>query len=315
MKAKQSTKSGKMGSVYRGQKPVMSFLMAAMMSVMTFVTPTAWACDMDGKSGILPPNNMRIGVANFTKSLTGLDEASFGAIIDRVTSVYAPIVAKKGGVLSVEKRWTDETVNAYADRKGNNWNVHMFGGLARHPAVTIDGFMLVVCHELGHHLGGAPRYAGMDWATNEGQADYFGTMKCMRRVLTETVDLKQQVVAGPIDPTVQQTCAAAHRDSQEQALCNRIGMAGKSLADLFASFGGTAPKFNTPDTSVVAKTFDGHPKSQCRLDTYLQGSLCAKPYLDDVDDRDPKRGVCVGSDGYKLGLRPLCWYKPGVGEN
>jgi hypothetical protein len=38
----------------------------------------------------------------------------------------------------------------------------MFGGLARHELVTDDGFMMVVCHETGHHLGGAPRYNGTE---------------------------------------------------------------------------------------------------------------------------------------------------------
>lgn len=301
------------------RKSALSLALAAMMTGMSLITPAAMACEADGKSGILPPNNMRINM--FAKNLNGMDEKTFNAVIDRVTSVYAPIVAKKGATLNVEKRWSDDTVNAFADRQGSTWSVHMFGGLARHPAVTPDAFMLVVCHELGHQIGGAPKYnGGLDWASDEGQADYWGTMKCMRRVLTESPEIpanfknRSRLAEPTIDPTVQKSCLEAHRDSADQALCLRIGMAGKSLADLFAAFGGPAPKFDTPDKSVVKVTYDGHPKSQCRLDTYFQASLCAKPYLDDVAEKDPKVGVCVASDGFKLGLRPLCWYKPGKGE-
>lgn len=288
-------------------KGKMSLLLAALMSSMTLVSPAAIACDMDGKSGILPPNNMRINM--FTRSLNGIDEAKFGAIIDRVTKVYAPIVASKGGRLVVEKRWSDDTVNAFADRQGATWNVHMFGGLARHAAVTPDGFMMVVCHELGHQIGGAPKYnGGIDWASNEGQADYWGAMKCMRRVISESPEVAR--FNGPVDPLVTQACASMHRDSNEQMMCARIAMAGKSLADLFAAFGGPAVKFETADKSVVPRTYDGHPKSQCRLDTYFASALCTKPYLDDIDERDPKKGVCIAADGFKYGTRPLCWYKP-----
>ena len=59
----------------------------------------------------------------------------------------------------------------------------MFGGLARHKLVTPDGFALVACHEMGHHLGGAPRRGG--WASNEGQSDYYATTKCARRIWAE----------------------------------------------------------------------------------------------------------------------------------
>jgi hypothetical protein len=294
----------------KANRTIISGVLAGLMSGMSLITPAALACDIEGKSGILPKNNMRISA--MTRSLNGIDERVFNAVIDRVTKIYAPIVAKKGARLSVEKRWTDETVNAFADRQGMNWSVHMFGGLARHPAITMDGFMLVVCHELGHHLGGAPKYESTDWASNEGQADYFGTLKCMRRVLTESPDFTRPRLA--VDPTVQSGCMAAHRDARDQQMCVRIGMAGKSLADLFAAFGGPAPKFDTPDKTVVNKTFDAHPKSQCRLDTYFQASLCTKPYLDDVDDRDPTRGVCIAADGFKVGVRPLCWYKPTPAE-
>ena len=80
-------------------------------------------------------------------------------------------------------------MNAFAKQGASTWEVHMYGGLARHQAVTADGFALVVCHELGHHLGGAPQkvdwFGRLRWASNEGQADYWGTAKCFRKLLEE----------------------------------------------------------------------------------------------------------------------------------
>ena len=273
---------------------------------------SSFACDIHGKSGFMPENHLWISKTD--KDTNGMTQDTFNAIIDRVEAVYKPIVAAKGANYVVVRNWDDGTVNAYADRNDGNWNVNMFGGLARSPEVTNDGFMLVVCHETGHHLGGAPRFAGNDWASNEGQADYFGTLKCMRRVLGN--DDNVSIVAGMnIDDAAKQKCELVYKNANDIALCERISMAGKSLAILLADLGGTkAVDFNTPNKSIVKKMFDAHPEAQCRLDTYFQGTLCDKSIDEENSQTDPKPGTCVKSEGYTSGPRPLCWYKPAKGE-
>ena len=277
-------------------------------------TTSVFACDIHGQTGFAPANNLRISVND--KATNGMTEERFNQIIDKVEKVYAPIIKTKGGSLKIERKWTDETVNAYAQRSGSTWMVSMFGGLARHELVTDDGFMLVVCHELGHHIGGAPKKGSWSstWASNEGQADYFGTMKCGRRVL-ESEDNIAIVSKMTIDQDVKDKCAQVYKNDSEIALCERIAMGGKSLAMLLGDLGGNSKvAFTTPDKSVVTKTNDNHPAAQCRLDTYFQGILCDKSYDQDVDDKNPVTGVCIKKDGYTYGARPLCWYKPGANE-
>jgi hypothetical protein len=88
-------------------------------------------------------------------------------------------------------------------------------------------------------------------------------------------------------------------------------MAGKSVGNLFAALGRSAePKFDTPDAVIVSKTDDNHPKAQCRLDTYYQGSLCDVNMNEDVSQKEEVQGTCHGSLGHKIGVRPLCWFKP-----
>src|SRR5690606_1616432 len=142
------------------------------------------ACTVDGSEGIVPENDLYIAADSKSMLNSNLDEEKFNAVIDKVLAVYEPLVEAEGGELKVERNWTDGTVNAYAHRRGGTWNVAMFGGLARHETITEDGFALVVCHEIGHHIGGAPKKGGWfsTWATNEGQADYFATLKCLRKV-------------------------------------------------------------------------------------------------------------------------------------
>jgi hypothetical protein len=275
-------------------------------------TLTASACDSKGITGIVAENSMYIP-ANM-KTLGGITEDTFNVVMDRMVKIYAPIIAAKGKTLFIERNWEDGTVNAYASQSGNTWKVAMFGGLARHEVITADGFALVVCHELGHHLGGLPKKRelfGSTWASNEGQADYFGTMKCLRKFM-ETENNIEMVKNMDIDPVASAKCNASFSAPKDIAMCERGAMAGMSLGNLFKALrqSPTQLKFDTPDPSVVNKTNDSHPDSQCRLDTYFAGSLCDKNHYDDVSNSNPNTNVCALIDGYNFGTRPLCWYKP-----
>lgn len=278
------------------------------------VSIPSMACTPDGQEGFLPENNLKISVD--AKRVAGLNEEQFNAVIDKVETLYSPIVSGYGGNLVVERKWTDATVNAYAQQSGKTWKVSMFGGLARHETITEDGFALVVCHEIGHHIGGAPKKASMwssAWASNEGQSDYFATLKCLRK--TWSTDNNEEIIREMTIPeALTASCSSTNFGSADYAICVRGGMAGLSVAKLFQSLRQSTvePKFDTPDTKVVAKTDDAHPATQCRLDTYLQGALCEVSSDENVTASSEVTGTCHGSLGHTSGLRPLCWFKPSV---
>ncbi len=292
----------------------MKNLKQGMLLATLVISIPGFACTVDGKEGFLPENNLKISVD--AKRVGGLNEEQFNAVIDKVENLYKPIVSTAGGDLVVERKWTDATVNAYAQQSGRTWKVSMFGGLARHETITEDGLALVVCHEIGHHIGGAPKKASMwssPWASNEGQSDYFATLKCLRK--TWSTDNNEEVIRDmEIPETLSASCAATHFVSADYAICVRGGMAGMSVARLFQSLrqSTVAPKFDTPDTKVVTKTDDNHPATQCRLDTYFQGALCEVSSNEDVATNSEVTGTCHGSLGHTVGLRPLCWFKPSV---
>lgn len=262
-------------------------------------------------SGYLPENDMKIPVTVLQDGGIGLTE--FNDVLDKVEAYYAPIIQGLGARLLINRKWEDPTVNASATRSGNTYKVNMFGGLARHPVMTADGFMLVACHEIGHHIGGAPKNSGWmgQWASNEGQADYFATLRCMRFVLSQE-DNAKWVSEHQVDSVLKQRCEETYSVQQDENLCMRLGMAGFTGASLFHVMKEeTVPlRFDTPDSNQVSRTFDGHPATQCRLDTYYQGSICLHDMDQGLSDQDPHQGTCTERNGQREGLRPRCWFKP-----
>lgn len=263
--------------------------------------------------GFLPENDLQIPISVF--QVGGMTEAEFHSVLDEIEKYYTPVIAAKGGVLRVNREWSNSTVNASAQRFGNTYTINMYGGLARHQVMTKDGFMLVACHEIGHHIGGAPKIASWwgsnDWATNEGGSDYFASLRCMRAMFNET-DTLEFIKNAQIDPFLRTKCEEMYQTQAEENLCMRIGMAGFTGASLFHTMSGTTNplRFDLPDPNVVTKTSDSHPKPQCRLDTYFQGGLCLHDMAVELSDNDPVVGTCNESTGQSSGLRPRCWFKP-----
>jgi len=303
---------------------IMKLKVTAMVLGLT-LAGSALTCSPDGRTngGFVPENDLYIP-ANAKGIKGGLTKEQFDRAIDKVETLYAPIVSSMGGTLQIERNWDDGTVNAYASQSGKTWKVAMFGGLARHETITEDAMSLVVCHELGHHIGGAPKKGGStsggwwggststsSWASNEGQADYFANLKCLRHVFLH--DNNIAIVSKMTVPAiVTEKCNKSTKgNAEDNAICVRASMAGKSVSDLFSVLGKLPDtKFDSPDSAVVSHTDDNHPKAQCRLDTYFNGSLCDISMNEDVSQKDETKGTCNTSTGQKIGIRPLCWFKP-----
>lgn len=258
-----------------------------------------------------PENDLQIPVNSFLAN-SEITEERFNEILDQIYKIYEPEFAALGKTFKITKAWSSPAVNALAIQNGKLATITMFGGLARHPKTTEDGFALVACHELGHHLGGAPKKVSNSkkrWASNEGQSDYFATLKCARRIWGSLESNKE----FQLDSVAEDKCKEAFPENpDEQSLCRRSAAAGMSLAQVLADIRKRKedPSFSSPDSAEVEKTYDGHPKAQCRLDTYFAGAICNADKNKGLDDNDPDKGACSRKYGNSDGVRPLCWYKP-----
>ncbi len=272
-----------------------------------------------------PANKFRFPVSNDPRQMT---HAQFKKILAATESVYKPLFARLGlGNLNITERWSDDRVDACAsfsapcsartaDPFSKDRFVEIYGGLARHPNITPEGLMVAICHEIGHHLGGYPRYQNNenDMST-EGQADYFATAKCSR-LIYEALSPKSNenwlwTYKSRIPQEVIAPCLANfNTQSVELIYCARSSIAGYSLAQVLSATAGEDPKilsFSRKDPAVVQTTFEGHSQAQCRLDTYTAGAICRADPRTPFSMTNPIQGACAnqGTDG----SRPACWFK------
>jgi len=242
-----------------------------------------------------------------TQSNTGISESAFNKVLDDFYKVYAPVAKEKGYKLSIKRKWSDSTINASTTREGSTWVINAYGGLARHELMTEDAFLMVMCHEIGHQMGG---YPAQSWASNEGQADYFATMKCFRKMMLSGAVKNVRYIRTNTE--VEKACSVQHKSYDEIAMCKKGAMVGYTLASVLNSLsnGSTKINFNTPDKTEVIKTNNRHPKAQCRLDTYYAGAVCGVHYSEEFSPESPINGACAEEKGDTFGVRPRCWYKP-----
>ena len=275
----------------------------------------------------LPLNNLHL--EDNPKVFYRVSPMDFRRIIARVKREFEPIVRSHGATLQVEEAWNDSTVNAFAKRPSPDvWVVRMFGGLARRKEMTQDGFALVMCHELGHHLAGYPlKYvSGNDWAASEGQSDYWSTQVCARKIWwNEREENARHRLT--VDPFAKRVCDIRLGNQMERDLCYRTADAGIALATLLNWLQGNKRPvaYMTFSRDRVPQTYVMHPKAQCRLDTYLNGAVCRKPWdlhkipgadarfagAAEMDrEKDAALNSCEDLGSPMDGSRPRCWFQP-----
>jgi hypothetical protein len=267
-----------------------------------------FACD----DGFLPHNNFQIPINSILAN--DMTEEQFKANIKRFEDFFGPQIENElNQELIVFKSWKSNTVNAYAEKAPGKVMITIYGGLARHKAITQDGLTLVLCHELGHHFGGFPKKNTNIWSSAEGQADYYSSMKCLRRIWAKA-DNATALNSISIPEHVKNECAKTYSKVTDQLLCQRMSMAGRSMSLMIQDLDHDSiePKFETPDDLQVRSTNIMHPFAQCRLDTIFNGAICPVSETIEFDNDDETSGACHEKLGDSRGTRPRCWFVPRI---
>jgi hypothetical protein len=270
-----------------------------------FVSLSALACD-----GGMNFNKRKFSIPVGSALANDITEKEFRTLLKDFENFFGPSIDRDLNTeLIVIGSWASNTVNAYAEQDTKKFMISIYGGLARHKDVTRDGVTATLCHELGHHLGGYPKKSTNRWSSAEGQADYYATMKCLRRIW-EKADNSLALGSQEIPAALKTECAKSYTTLEGKALCHRMGLAGRSVALMIQDLDhdSIVPRFETPEREVVRTINYLHPFSQCRLDTFFQGAICPVSESVEFDNKDETQGACHPKLGDTRGLRPRCWF-------
>lgn len=245
---------------------------------------------------------------------SSINPGRYQEIFKELNKAFSSDLSENQATLELRFEMENDRVNAHAKRKGDKWIIVFNGGMLRHRHFDEEVFTAVLCHELGHHLGGAPykfpEDPGRSWISAEGQADYFAGNICLKRLYQEQ-DNARYLEGKEVPLTSEKGCSFKHRNKDDYLICLRSSLMSLKTARFVHKIGNTRrgrrgrfPRLETPDTNRVGTTFLKHPKPQCRLDTFFQGGLCDKlirtPYS--------KNPNCLEGEGEFAGTRPACWH-------
>ena len=291
--------------------------------ILTTAIQSAAACDISEKqlvvrSSLINAQNAEIngfvGPQNKTddEDESNLTKKDFNRIIDAVKKVYVPIFKSQRMNFRIESQWEDKQVNAFAGTRGSDRYILLYGGYARHKLMTKDAYLSVLCHEIGHHLGGFPKKTSSTWSSSEGQADYFSTLKCMKEVLRDDKDNEEIALALDLPHEIKKQCRFQYPNPNDYFICLRSAQAaedhGKVIEDIESKGTSNFVSLTSPSVEKVMTTNLKHPDSQCRVDTKFQGALCNVSTKIALDDYDETIGSCTYNNFNILGNRPACWF-------
>ncbi len=229
-------------------------------------------------------------------------EKDFNRTAQMITQEFTKDFARIGKELRVVPEWYNPQQNSSTEVLAHVAVIHLLGGYAQ--VMSEDAFLLVACHETGHHLGGPPFYFGTKISV-EGQADYFATSKCMRRLLKDQ-DNEAFIKRYGAQYSVRIDCNRVWgADTKDSYLCMRSIMAAMNLR--FRMDTNRRDHLNQKDHTHVDSTNAQHPSAQYRFDTHRAGALC--PLSQDELYNGRNTPTCEATRaGEQSAARPNCWY-------
>lgn len=216
--------------------------------------------------------NLHASMTNDLARPTGtkLPKARFHAVVKLMEQEFQSFAQANGRVLEFYTDYNEDWAQAFA-RRWETDQVIVYGGASGLNGGSEDSFALILCHEVGHLYGGEPWSDTYNKLSLEGQADYWSTSECFKRIVSK-LSLKKANESSLKYCGGDETCA---RMTDAALVVTAFYADNRNLVH---------PKIETPDETIAETMNRTHPLPQCRLDTLMAG--------------------------WKKENRPLCWYKP-----
>lgn len=138
----------------------------------------------------------------------------------------------------------------------NQKEMMILGGTTRVKGMTKDAYATIICHELGHVLGGAPYQTinGVEWSSAEGQADFFAARVCLPKYF-QTLGIRASDIAAGVEKAGYE-------------MLSSIAPYGSDTKDELASLQRFDELYETTDSTLI----NNYPTLQCRYETFRNSS-------------------------------------------
>lgn len=212
-----------------------------------------------------------------------ISQQKYERVVKTLVDLYRDDIKRQSNKsLRIGIVWETNILVDSANQVGPWAIISLTGRLPRHPEINSEASAIMVCHEIGHLLGGEPTMtdsAFKAWSSVEGQADYWATSQCMWKFIgkmpnKEVQNLQAEMLSPGFSKQHEKYCQDMFSDEESVKGCYQIMNGVLSLQNYFNSLpeakDNKAQVFNR-DTGIREKTLNRYPSFQCRIDTMIDG--------------------------------------------
>lgn len=186
-------------------------------------------------------------------------------------------VANASKPMSASFDWKQIYLGAGALLNDGNFTIMLWGGMVRAPFMNYGILASILCHEVGHRLGGKPHQiiqGEEHWSSAEGQSDHFAATVCLPKVYQRLLKQHPKYLAQEVEPMASRIC----QNSLMKPQCIWTATSGIDMIQFLQVYYERDIPFAQPDQTpkeIVTETLHSrYPSYQCRMEIFKAGASC-----------------------------------------
>jgi hypothetical protein len=177
-----------------------------------------------------------------------IDIVQFYTTPAQILQLFQTELAQLPYPLVLNAEWESPFFGAGVSLYENSFRLMILGGTTRIKGLTPDAYAAIVCHELGHVIGGYPlqTIAFAEWSSSEGQSDFFAANICLPKYFRSLNETEDKIPA-------------------------RIEAAGYKMIQSFSQIikeENELIRFKVDTTKTPATLINNYPSLQCRYENF-----------------------------------------------
>lgn len=210
---------------------------------------------------------------------SGISENEVMRIYQFLEREYAHQIPELKKPLSSGFVWSQSFIGAGTTLFDGEFKIMLWGGLVRAKYMNRGALAAVLCHEIGHRLGGEPfqQFQGeKHWSSAEGQSDHFAATDCLPKLYKIFKKEAPAFLIQEKEKASDRICSKLSAELKSQ--CQWVATAGIDLIQFFQVYYDVhLPLVNPmekPQEIVDETLHTKYPSSQCRMEIFKVGATC-----------------------------------------